>query len=189
MNDPPGAEKGYLWKIIRETGFCGWFLFVLPHDRTYPSWREKKVPIEDAKWRSPVTSWLPRSVAYRGSVRAEAGSSRFKAPLRAVLDTYAQGRVWTPGGCVPAGNLLRAEVLLLRAEGPKPKNNSFGVCRVSVTSGVDRKLLCFASRWLRGCIWNIIWTVRAAWRRGSGVTEWWGGGRGWGDLRPRGPGG
>lgn len=119
---------------------------------------------------------MPASVAYRAFSKGGSGlkppqASRHRPPQ---LPTQ-KGKFLTSGGCVPANNLLRAEALLLRAERLLPKDNSFSACCVSVTSGADRKLLCFASRWLRGCIWNIIWTVRAGWRRGSGVIEWRGG--------------
>lgn len=133
---------------------------------------------------------MPASVAYWGLSK---GGSGLKLPLgtsvRAAPATHAKGKVSTSGRCVPDDNLVRAEALLLRAERLQLKDNSFSPCCVSVTSGADRKLLCFASRWLRGCIWNIIWTVRAGWRRGSGVIEWWWGDRDGGAVRPRSPGG
>lgn len=40
------------------------------------------------------------------------------ASLRAALATYAKGQESISGGCVPVDNLLRAELLLLRAERP-----------------------------------------------------------------------
>lgn len=80
------------------------------------------------------------------------------------------------GPCTQTGSSSREGGSSPREGGRAP--GRVGALRLpsrSVTSGAERKLLCFASRWLRGCIWNIIWTVRAGWRRGSGVTDGLGG--------------
>lgn len=74
---------------------------------------------------------MPAAVASWG--RSEGGSG-LKPPqgawLPAVVAPYAKGQVSTSGGCVLAENLVRAEVLLVRAERLYPKNNSFSARRV-----------------------------------------------------------
>lgn len=61
---------------------------------------------------TPATVGRARRLSKGGS-----GLKPLQGALRVVLATDAKGQASTSGGCVPADNLLRAEVLL-RAERP-----------------------------------------------------------------------
>lgn len=134
--------------------------------------------LQNAKWSSPVTSLLlqsrpgmsGRKWVERASGALASGTSEEKEKKFPEGDAAEGGSGPSQGG---SARPRRQEKLQGRPSG--------------VTSGADRKSLCFAPRWLRGCIWNIIWTVRGGCRRASGLREVGSGPRR--SLAPRKPGG
>lgn len=95
--------------------FCQGFL---PHYRTFPFWREKKF---DRECKMATSTDVMTAAVGRVWGFSKGGTEL--NPLQGV-STGGGGhfrkriRVNFLGGCVPANNLLRAEVLILRAEMP-----------------------------------------------------------------------